>query len=33
LRVQVPGFAGTLRMDFAGGLLDDEKALTVGWQF
>jgi hypothetical protein len=33
VRLRAPGLAGTLRVDFARGLRDDAKALTVGWQF
>jgi hypothetical protein len=33
VRLRAVGFAGTLRVDFARGLRDDAKALTLGWQF
>jgi hypothetical protein len=33
LRLRAPGLTGTLRVDFARGLRDGARALTVGWQF
>jgi hypothetical protein len=33
LRIEVPGYAGLLRIDYGHGLRDDAHAITVGWQF
>jgi predicted double-glycine peptidase len=33
LRIKVPGYEGTLRVDFGHGLRDGANAVTVGWQF
>jgi peptidase C39-like protein len=33
VRMRTPGIHGVLRVDFARGLRDDAKAVTVGWQF